>query len=87
MRTLKPTGPPVVKTIGPETPLEAPIALTIEDLVQEDIDGAPRLVLYMSEPGSPITGGYRMFLTRELADTLVKVLGPHPLITEFFKLN
>ena len=54
---------------------------TIEAIKQENVEGVPRLVIYLKEERKGL------LLTRELAEDLTKALGPHPLVTKFFKLN
>jgi hypothetical protein len=51
---------------------------TIRGVQRETVDGWPRLVLYFEEEEKGLP------LTREMAEDLVRILGPHPTITAFF---
>lgn len=55
-----------------------PMLCTIVLVRKEIVDGRPRLVLYFKNQ----TRG--LLLTREIARDITAILGPHPMVEEFF---
>jgi len=57
--------------------LVGPTTATIAAVEMEDVDGRPQVVIYFEEFKKGL------LLTRETANTLTEMIGPHPLVQQF----
>jgi len=61
--------------------LKQAMTKTIADVRMEQVDGAPRIVVYFSDEELGLV------LSRQMAEQLSAAFGPHPLVDQFLSMQ